>query len=476
MILDLKIKNFTQPKEPTMGLTTKNKPYIGFAYPKSEEQIKKKKNELMLQDKKKEAKNVKNFYKCFVTLNHHNIITIITEEDQFYHEQKFRYDLRPSDITISPEGVQKYLSKQANIKTKDLHKRITDQIKIYCYLKDDEMYEIIALYIMLTYLYQRIDFIPILHLNGEAGTGKSQIIKIATKLGFNASTTISTTSSSFFRRIDRKRGLYCMDEKEKLEDYEKELLNGCVYEGNIHTISEKVDDNYKDVDFQIYTPVILACINEIYGATSTRTIKIETIKPPRKNSKYPVIKLTEDEQVWIDIRDDLCIWSLHIEDTKKLMKSDKEIEKILNNRGVDTWKAILNLSKETGHYKKITQYIQEYYLDQIEEMSETDTNFMFIKYVLSLGDRQDISATSMFTEFCRDKLTEKQKEHFNITRFGRLMRRIGYGFKFDRKVRKSDGYHYNLSKDITRQFIENNYDQLNIPVEKIEEIICEEVR
>jgi len=476
MKLDPNAIEYHKKRDGLSGETEQQKPYICFTYPKTKEQIKKETDELLQDGKQKQAKKLKPYINCYYTLDDKNKLKIITEYDVEYKEQNFRFNIKPDDTTISINGVKRYQQKNSEPNPKELHKRIVEEIKKYCFLKEDETYDIIAIYVMLTYKYKHLDFTPILHLNGEAGTGKSQIIKICSKLGFNSSTTVSTTASSFFRRIDRKRGLYCMDEKEKLEDYEKELLNGCTYEGNVHTVTEKISDEFIDTDFQIYTPVILACISEVYGATSTRTIKIETVKPPRNFKKYEVIRLTENKTEWQELRDDLCVWSLKThKENKELMIVDEEIEKILNNRGVDSWKCILNQAKINGVYERIIKYIDFYYLEQIEELSENDTNFSFIKYIYSLGNHDWMPLSTIYQDFSNQYLTEKQREFFNITRCGRLLRRLGYDKRSESKKRTGDGYCYKFNKQKTANFIKNNYDFTNDLIQKIDDALEEEI-
>lgn len=475
MEFDFNATEYIKKRDGISGISSQNKPYISFCYPKTDEQIKQEQDKLYKDGKQKEAKNVKPYINGLITLDQKDKFVLIDEYDDFYKKQRFRFQARPDDNTLSMNGVKKYAQTNQTCSCRDLHKRIVEEIKKYCFLKEDETYDIIAIYIMLTYKFKFLDFMPILHLNGEAGTGKSQIGKICTKLGFNSTSTVSTTSSSFFRRIDRKRGLYFMDEKEKLEDYEKELLNGCTYEGNVHTVTEKVNDQFIDTDFHIYTPVILACINEVYGATSTRTIKIETVKPPRNFKKYPVIRLTENKPEWEELRDDLCAWSIKTyKENQNLMIVDKEIEKILNNRAVDTWKSVLNQAKLNGVYDKLIRYIDLYYIEQIEEMSENDLNFGFIKYIASLGDHDWITAESIFEEFSRNFLTEKTREFFNQTRAGRLLRRMGYDKRSELKKRRGDGFVYKLSFKKSMDFIRNNYEFTNDIDEKLEEIIVTE--
>jgi len=459
MILDLKAEKYENPKEPIMGLTNREEPYIGFTYPKTKEQQLQEKLR-KIKDKSKDLK-IKEYYNCYVKKLKNEKLTIITEYNKEYEGENFRYEINPTDHTISIKTIKKILKHEQikKVSPQELHTKIKEEIKKYVYLKNESEYDIITIYIMLTYKYLHFDFYPIIHLNGDAGSGKSQLGKIAVKLGLNACASVSATKSSFFRRIDRKRGLYFMDEKENLEEYEKELLNGCTYEGNIHTITEKKGDEFIDTNFQIYTPIIIACINDIYGATQTRTIKIESTKPPKKKRKYPIIKLTENKEEWIKIKDNLVIWSLQTSnENNMLMKSDDEMETILNNRGIDAWKLILNQSKKNSCYENIVTYIKDVYKDQLEETREGDIKYKFLEYLLKVTNGW-ISAKELYTEFLQQQqLTEPQKGYFTIKRMGLVLRKLGYYESNQTKKRTIKGQEYAIDKERVKTYLLNNYD------------------
>lgn len=466
MILDLNATEYIKKKEPICGYDFNNSPYYGFVYPKSKKQLEDEKKYWVEKAEKGEKINLKKilhelkeYYNCYLTYKNGSL-KIISENEQAYESQNFRYNLRLNDEIISVHKIKDIIqNKQELIDDKELFDRIIKEVKKYVYLKHKTEYYIIGLYIMLTYKYLFIDFMPILHLNGEAGTGKSQIGKIIVKLGFNGCATVSTTKSSFFRRIDRKRGVYFMDEKETLEEHEKELLNGCTYEGSVHTVTEKQNEEFIDLDFQIYTPIVLACISEIYGATSTRTIKIETCRPPIKSKKYPVIRLTQDKKEWRDIRDSLLIWSLQsTKDNIDMIKPCEDTEELLSNRGVDAWKCLIFLSKKLGIFENISKYISNYYLEQIEEIGENDLNYKYLKYLYCQPVEGWFLAKDLYEDFCLYNVTDKQKEYFTLVRFGKLMRRIGFSNMNNNKRRSVKGYEYLTDKELVRKYIINNYE------------------
>jgi energy-coupling factor transporter ATP-binding protein EcfA2 len=460
MILDINAIDYIKPKEPLNGLTLEdNNLYFGFTYPKTKKQLQSEVEELLKNNKGVMRFQPKPYINCYLKKNKDKYM-IITENDEEFKIQNFRYQLTSRDITISSKKIKQILTND-NIKVneQELYETIKNEVKQYVYLKNETEYDIVVLYIMLTYVYLLLDFFPILHLNGDAGTGKSQLVKIMTKLAINSSLTVSATSSSFFRRIDKRRGLYGMDEKEKLEEYEKELLNGCTYEGNVHTVTEKINDTFHEQEFNIYTPVVLACINELYGATSTRTLKIETIKSPKQNNKYSVIRVTDDKNEWVSIRDNIILfWLNNQKMIKNLMVIDETITKTVSNRNVDVWKTIINLSKHFGKEKQIYKYINDIYLEQIEENHENDIEVKFYIYLQRLNNNDWVHANNLFKEFINMELTEKQREFFTQTKFGRCMRKIGYSKSNNNKKRTYNGNEYKLDKNIVEKYIKNTYD------------------
>lgn len=464
MELDIEAKEYIVPKEPIMSRNNKGEFFYSFTYPKTKQQIKEEEEyymDLLIKKQIKQIPPIKNYINGYIKSNSGHI-KIVTEFEEEYKQQNIRYNITPRDKTISMDTIKNIITKQLNdeIDINLIHEEIKEQIKKYVYLEHEAQYDIISIYIIIQYVYLELDFIPIIHIVGEAGTGKSQLGKIMTKLSLNSSATISATKSSFFRRIDKKRGLYFMDEKEHLHEYEKELLNGCTYEGSIHTVTEKVGENLIDTDFNIYTPVVIACINDIYGATGTRAIRIETTKPPREHNKYEVIKLTEEKEEWKRIRDKLMIyWLKHNNEIKDLMNTqDQEMNKIVSNRGIDTWKSIINMADKLGIKNVILEYIKNYYIEQIEDIQTGNIDLMFLMYLYRLKDDSWVQAEDIYYEFCSENLTEKQNAYFTKTKFGKLMKQLGYTQLNNNKKRKNNGFIYNIDKRLIENYIIKHYD------------------
>ena len=79
-----------------------------------------------------------------------------------------------------------------------------------------EFLNVLATYVMMTYIYVLFQVIPYLWLNGEKGTGKSTIMKLMNKLCFNALYGSNLNPANIFRQIDNDGSTIILDEFEKM--------------------------------------------------------------------------------------------------------------------------------------------------------------------------------------------------------------------------------------------------------------------
>ena len=79
-----------------------------------------------------------------------------------------------------------------------------------------EFLNVLATYVMMTYIYVLFQVIPYLWLNGEKGTGKSTIMKLMNKICFNALYGLNLNPANIFRQIDNDGSTIILDEFEKM--------------------------------------------------------------------------------------------------------------------------------------------------------------------------------------------------------------------------------------------------------------------
>lgn len=123
--------------------------------------------------------------------------------------------------------------------------------------------ELIAHYILMTWVYDRFSAVPYLRLLGEGGTGKSRLLLICSELAYKATVAGgSTTASPLFRLVEVYNGTLIMDEADyRHTDLWSDLikvLNQGYMQGFPVVRSEKVGDTYEPRAYAVFGPKVIA--------------------------------------------------------------------------------------------------------------------------------------------------------------------------------------------------------------------------
>lgn len=160
-------------------------------------------------------------------------------------------------VTLPPKPI-KYGTEQ------DLLREIKTFISSY-FFTNKGFCEIAALYVMLTWVYERFNEIPYLRVIGTFGTGKSRFLKTMSSITYNSISLGSSSIAAMFRTIDQFGGTFILDEAdfkstEFSSDVAKILNNGHMKGSPVARMREKADSRGEfSVDiFQVFCPKILA--------------------------------------------------------------------------------------------------------------------------------------------------------------------------------------------------------------------------
>ena len=167
------------------------------------------------------------------------------------------------------------------------HKKIIKILKEYMDI-DEQYYNLVALWIMGTYLHKQFPAYPYLFFNAMKGSGKTRMLKIISNLAYNGKVAGSMTEAVLFRTAS-KRSL-CIDEFESMNAKGNEnlklLLNSAYKRGTTieRMTKRKTPEGESQVveEFEVYCPIAMANIWGMENVLGDRCISIVLEKSNKK--------------------------------------------------------------------------------------------------------------------------------------------------------------------------------------------------
>lgn len=210
--------------------------------------------------------------------------------------------------------------------TKELAAIIEMFIRKWYLLENRYMYRLVAYYVLMTWIYDAFTALCYLRATGEAGAGKSEMMKRVGPLCYRfMPASGATTASSFFRAIQEYRGTLFIDEADLHDggdmsnDLVKVLNLGAMKGGMIWRLEEVVRESGKSYEvtaFNTYGPKLIAMRKEFRDdAVGSRslTLKLMPREPTElKAAGVPLQVNAAFHQEALAIRNMLLAWRLHV--------------------------------------------------------------------------------------------------------------------------------------------------------------------
>lgn len=176
-----------------------------------------------------------------------------------------------------------------------IYEDIINILKQYSDLRED-YYNLVALWIIGTYIHDEFQTYPYLFINAMRGSGKTRLIKLIKALSNNGKMVTSLREAVLFRTA--KGSTLCIDEFENIGSKDnqalRELLNACYKKGikvermkKVRTVS---GDEMQVEAFEPYTPIAMANIWGMEEVLGDRCITIVL----EKSSDQRITRLVED--------------------------------------------------------------------------------------------------------------------------------------------------------------------------------------
>ncbi|KAB2922660.1 MAG: hypothetical protein F9K22_11010 [Bacteroidetes bacterium] len=250
-----------------------------------------------------------------------------------------------------------------------VHRRIVEYLKQHIYFQNEEHFDMLAVWVMGTYLYRAFRYYPYLHFNAEKGSGKTLLMELLAPIAFNGALMAQPPASTVLKLIEQNAATLFLDEVEGLGEAKS---GGSQLKSVLKTGFARSGLYYNgDVAYRTYSPKCFAGINLLDDVLADRTIVVRLLRKTGYDTlkQYRETPLARKEQA--AIRDELYHFGLRYGPG---IAQDYDSEttlydklKHLTNRAYDIWVPLFKIvnSFSEGTYKmKVFQ--------SMDHLSQTD--------------------------------------------------------------------------------------------------------
>ena len=226
----------------------------------------------------------------------------LSSKDIFLHSEPVYTELKIGIDTIL------HLSELPTVNPEQIVFDVIAILKKFVEFDDTRYYALIAYWVIGTYFHKRFSSFPYLFINALKRSGKTKLLDVLKLLTYNAVFSPNMSTSSLFRLTQSAGATTLLDESEDLADPEKQaefkslLLSG-YKRGTFVYRSEKENEKYIPVPFDVYSPKAIANIRGIDDVLEDRCITI-TMKRG-KNLAIINKDIPTENPIWEEMRDTL---------------------------------------------------------------------------------------------------------------------------------------------------------------------------
>lgn len=185
-------------------------------------------------------------------------------------------------------------------------------IERFVFLRQPELYRLIAVWVLATHLHTRFEYMGYLFAHSpEPQSGKSRLLEVLDLLVSNSSgVQVSPTEAVLFRTAHKSTQLLDEADGWRNRDELRSVLNAGYRNGGfIHRMEPDRKGGYKVAKFSVYGPRALAGIGLgiLDGTTRDRTFVIEMVRqtPEERREPFRLRKLKRDVEV---LRKEIGAW------------------------------------------------------------------------------------------------------------------------------------------------------------------------
>jgi hypothetical protein len=323
---------------------------------------------------------------------------------------------------FSQSAVLDYIS-DADIGPPDrVHKRIVDYLKTYIYFKNPEHYDMLAVWVMGTYLYRAFRYYPYLHLNAEKGSGKTLLMELLAPIAFNGVLMAQPPASTVLKLIEQDAASLFMDEVEGLEAGKS---GGGQLKSILKTGFSRSGVYYNgDVMYRTYSPKCFAGINLLDDVLADRTIVVRLLRKTGYDTlkQYRETPLVRKGQA--ELRDNLYHFGLRygpaIADDYDSETTLYDTLPHLTNRAYDIWVPLFKIVNSFGDGDYKNRVFQS-----LDHLSQADTQRRVVRDSEENETGNALEMIEVAMKYVQPEDTKDGIAYYDPDRIHEILRREG---------------------------------------------------
>jgi putative DNA primase/helicase len=225
-------------------------------------------------------------------------------------------------------------------------------IRRFVVMHRQEHYTAVALWVVFAHAHDAFRFSPILIATSpEKGSGKTRLLEIVSELTPRPWLTSSPSDAVVFRKIDKARPTFLLDEGDNVDWRERQQLLSIFnagYQRRTATVPRCIGEgaSLDTADFSTWCPKGLSCLKvPLPDTTVSRSIVI----PFKKKTRSEVIESLRERTaiaVFTPLRRQAARWAT--DNLEALRDAEPETIKTLTDRTADVWEPLLAVADLAG--------------------------------------------------------------------------------------------------------------------------------
>ena len=235
--------------------------------------------------------------------------------------------------------------------------------------------EVAALYVMLTWVYERFNELPYLRVIGALGTGKSRFLKVMAACCYRPMVLGSSSVAAMFRTIDKFKGTFILDEadfksSEFSSDVAKIFNNGHSKGMPVARMRGNAKGDFVTDIFEVFGPKILASRESFNDAALESRCFTQKLYP-NSNIKKPISIDDQFDQEAYLLRGKLLMF--RFKNLLKINVKELALEDIKNLRVLQVVQPLWNIGRLVNNTiaSKIAEHAYE--MDETLISNQADT-------------------------------------------------------------------------------------------------------